>query len=568
MKTATLVRELAIRWHNGQRQKWFVGLLEFVYGNLSSARYAQKKRRTIYNSFTAMAHQTRLSFVELSEIWHRLPKDMRKEFIDLAAELTRDAKEAEMKHNYLYSKVRRKKGLLGSRDRGMPISFEKAKQEVSIPNSELTMLWKEDNIKPFIRSLDASTKDFTASAASNVIYPEVRLAGEKCRYRAEERTRFMQTVLQPFRDSSRHFFDGNKTELASTVGIRYSEGASRRFSVFILLKKPWEMLGWEIDLARVQWETVSSVLGVSYDIPQKQRISIPNVFDGRELCIMNLLHSTTCGICPETFIYCQSTTCIIDDGHWYAIYTEEHVLRRAIDYVQVKSKASTQTERRHRERVPDLLGFEQAAQNPVAQAIGPIVDEFSTDIDNLNDENDEIDRVEMIHGDESEGELARRLVVSHANLRDVRRDMSTKIDNRYYSATVGEDRGIATTYWRTTQRNARMARYFEACEQLKKHNAATLHNSFSRAYTTAGFQDYIQQAVAWQQWHASWLHYSPVTVELGAQMLTPHNIEAINGALLGYAPGNRTGEIPGDDAPVRSGSDDIESTSSGAESTA
>ena len=65
----------------------------------------------------------------------------------------------------------------------------------------------------------------------------------------------------------------------------------------------------------------------------------------------------------------------------------------------------------------------------------------------------------MIAGAESEDELSRRLVASHTNLREVKRELSKKIDEMYYSATVDEDRGIARTFRRSTQSNDMMPRY-------------------------------------------------------------------------------------------------------------
>ena len=59
----------------------------------------------------------------------------------------------------------------------MPIRFDDVKDEVCLPNSETPQIWRDGDIKPFIRSLRAYTKDYKSPEAGNVIYPEVRLAG-------------------------------------------------------------------------------------------------------------------------------------------------------------------------------------------------------------------------------------------------------------------------------------------------------------------------------------------------------------------------------------------------------
>ena len=102
--------------------------------------------------------------------------------------------------------------------------------------------------------------------------------------------------------------------LSTAIGMRYSDGDCRRPIVRILLRKQWGIIGCGIDMSDAQWGTVSRVLGVSYDIPGKQRISIPDVFGGRGLRILNLLHSSIRAVSPEIITCCASTSRIIGGG--------------------------------------------------------------------------------------------------------------------------------------------------------------------------------------------------------------------------------------------------------------
>ena len=95
--------------------------------------------------------------------------------------------------------------------------------------------------------------------------------------------------------------------------------------------------------------------------------------------------------------------------------------------------------------------------------------------------------------------------------------------------TIDEDRGLAITYARTTQRNRNKKFTQEAQDKLKKRNTRTLSNRFSALFTTRGFAKYVEDAVCWQQWHASWVYNAPVTVRLSKDMPTPLDIALLEG---------------------------------------
>ena len=101
-----------------------------------------------------------------------------------------------------------------------------------------------------------------------------------------------------------------------------------------------------------------------------------------------------------------------------------------------------------------------------------------------------------------------------------------------YSVTVDEDLGMATTYARTTQRNRNRKIPQNAHDKMQHHKMRTIANSCSALYTSNGFKRYIDDAVAWQQRHASWIYNSPVTVTMNSDMATPYDIARIEGINL------------------------------------
>ena len=162
----------------------------------------------------------------------------------------------------------------------------------------------------------------------------------------------------------------------------------------------------------------------------------------------------------------------------------------------------------------------------------------------------DIGNLQEIAGDESEGEFERRLIEGLPAFREAREEVGELIDMKLYSVTADKDRGLATTYARTTQRNRTM-KHFDKCKALsQKHNKRTLANSFSVLYTTKGFPNYIKLAVAWQQWHASWIYGKAVDVILPNDMATPADIAILDGVDLG-APedADRSGLMSGSEPP-------------------
>ena len=191
------------------------------------------------------------------------------------------------------------------------------------------------------------------------------------------------------------------------------------------------------------------------------------------------------------------------------------------------------------------------------------VGEFGEDFDS---ECEELDNVQIVGGYDSGDDLARRLVKGVPSLREAEGEIQKKIDLKNYSVTVDEDRGLATTYARTTQRNRNRKIFLDAQEKLKQHKMRPLTNSFSVLYTAKGFKSYIDDAVAWQQRHASWIYNRPATVTLRRDMATPHDIARIEGINLD-APEDedRTGLISGTEPSDDSGSDSTDDETSDGE---
>ena len=73
-------------------------------------------------------------------------------------------------------------------------------------------------------------------------------------------------------------------------------------------------------------------------------------------------------------------------------------------------------------------------------------------------------------------------------LKEVKGDIAGMIDMERYSVTVDEERGIAATYARTTERNRNRDTFRRAQHKLKQRNMRALCNSFSTIYTKKGFR--------------------------------------------------------------------------------
>ena len=159
--------------------------------------------------------------------------------------------------------------------------------------------------------------------------------------------------------------------------------------------------------------------------------------------------------------------------------------------------------------------------------------------------------MDVLGGEDSETEAARRLIENRPSIREIVHEICDQIDQRYYSVSIDQDRGIAKTLWETTQRNTRMFLYADAVMTLDRHNMAKLWNSFSEIISEEGWQQYVRDAVAWAQWRSSWIYNTPVTVQLKSNMATPDQIRVLTqGRSLVPAQPDRSGEISGDEERI------------------
>ena len=308
---------------------------------------------------------------------------------------------------------------------------------------------------------------------------------------------------------------------------------------FILwIKRTEKFLGVEIDAANVEeWTEVSTELSGLISIPKKVKLSTPDVFDGRDISILDMLHKISMGS-PSLIVYLEKEEVHCDGSSWICVYKDDFLAHRSIDFLNIRENK----------------------RGDINQS-----DVFNGDTSVFWDEDEAENEADgNISGSESGDELARRLVRSLPTLNEVRDDIAKLIDKKNYSVTVDADRGLAITYWRTTQRNTKMQQFHSSAEKLKKHKARRLHNSFSMTFTNSGLSDYVTEAIAWQQWHSSWLYGTTVNVPLKAGMLTPTDVARMEGTedqeRLGA---DRSAIISGSDASCSSGN----AESSGDEST-
>ena len=155
-------------------------------------------------------------------------------------------------------------------------------------------------------------------------------------------------------------------------------------------------------------------------------------------------------------------------------------------------------------------------------------------------------------------------------LKEVKWDIAGMVDMKRYIVTVDEERGLAATYSRTTERNRNREAFRRAQLKLKQHNMRSSHNSFSTIYTKKGFRDYTRQALEWQQWHSSWVFGFSVSVQLPPDMATPGDIARIEQVDIDDPDDiGRIGIISGSEPSCISGSeqsdDDDDSADEGAE---
>ena len=154
MGKCTFARELGIRFYNGQQQQWFVNLISTVYGCLANAKHMQHHKRSVWNAFNVFAQSCHGSFVEIYQQWRRLPLQQREQFVDLAVELTMDYRQRKMLFDYKYQMCSNRSGSLGSRDRRVPIDFDEAQTLLRQEDSELSTMWKENNLRNWIKNED------------------------------------------------------------------------------------------------------------------------------------------------------------------------------------------------------------------------------------------------------------------------------------------------------------------------------------------------------------------------------------------------------------------------------
>ena len=223
----------------------------------------------------------------------------------------------------------------------------------------------------------------------------------------------------------------------------------------------------------------------------------------------------------------EKTEILVEDSAWYCYYSSSYTARRSIDFSKPGKIDTRSCVRR--------LSLEGLIDSP-------------SDDEDIALEGAEIDNNQVTNGDESEDELARRLVESLPSLREVQGGIARLIDVRYYSVTVDEDRGLAITYLRTSQINRTRTLLVDAQKKLGKRNMRSSNNSFSSMYSQRGFNDYARNAVAWQQWRACWIFSHPVTVDFPHDMPTPAQIAAIEGVPLRFpVDADRSGIISGTD---------------------
>ena len=144
-------------------------------------------------------------------------------------------------------------------------------------------------------------------------------------------------------------------------------------------------------------------------------------------------------------VYMEKEATIIEDGSWRTTYKDQIVFHRSIDFVELRQPQKAKVGKKGN-AAPAASGF----------AAEFIVDDMELDADC---EEEEMDNADLINGSDSEDELARRLPSALPSLEELRVEIAGRIDKKNYSDTVDTDRGVSTTYWRTTQRNAKMAAY-------------------------------------------------------------------------------------------------------------
>ena len=99
------------------------------------------------------------SFEETYQRRRRLPVDQRENFDGLDVELTLDFRERQIPPNYKVQMHSGRNGILGSRGRRAPIYFDDVQTMVRQGDSELSPMWKENNLRGRIKNEGSPKED-------------------------------------------------------------------------------------------------------------------------------------------------------------------------------------------------------------------------------------------------------------------------------------------------------------------------------------------------------------------------------------------------------------------------
>lgn len=480
--------------------------------------------------------------MELSPFFRRLCAQMKTGMREAALQINKDYRMDRTKYRFLYQNQTSKNGPLGSRDRRVPICIGEVLALLAKTNSQLQEEWKETNIKTFTQAMEKDSPLYRPPMQSGRVFPLVLLPGEKCQRHKGQFRKFMTDDLHPFRASLAGVINDEKMGNGLFIGLRQRGQIWRWFDAYIQVKKPEKLLRYEVSADNIIWRSAEDELCGSFPVPEKVKLELPDVFDGREISLFSLLHSQGRSP-PDIFVYIEKLCVSVEEGRWVLNLSNECITHRAIDYFDPNRKGT------NKGKVP----------NPV---IGDVNLGFDDDYEYA-----ELDGMEPIIADADDVSIIERIRRDAPYMEEIRAEAAKKIDTKLYSFTVDKDRGLASTYARTTQRNRNRKLFLDAKEKLAKHNMRTLSNSFNMIYTVRGFDDYITQAVAWQQWHAAWIYGARVSVPLRKDMATPEDIALLEGKGPDEPDGaDRTGIISGSEPPGGGDeSSDIDSTSSDSE---
>ena len=442
-----------------------------------------------------------------------------------------------------------KKGLLGSKDRRAPLCIDTVKNLLS-ESEDFKQNWSVGNVTAFAAQKDKPTPDYALTEDAQQCLDDVLLPGQKCHRRSEEYSDFCTNILYPLRASMREYLDEEKLKHGVVIGLRYGSSMWRWFDVYIRVKSPAKMLCYEIDESNVTtWSDVTDPLSGEFRTPVCLKLAIPDLFGGRSVSLYSILQESS-NDSPSLMLYLAKEQIQITDGAWHCLFSNEFVLHRSVDYLQVKSTSIN---------APNTPGKAQGSRKTAQETD---VEQFRYDVD---DEFGELGNSEDFAEEDSDAELARRLVQSIPSLKGARSKIQDQIDLGNYSVKIDEDRGLAITYARTTQRNRNKKVFAAAQAMLKKHQMRTLSNSFSAIFTSKGFAKYVEDAVRWHQWHSSWVYNTPVTVRLNKDMPTPQDIAILEGVDInrpedeergGFISGTEPSEGPGSDSSDEETSED------------